>query len=106
MIYKKDDIDMSLVQCPYEEQGGYISIDDEYTNNVLKLSGYIEIKCYDFFNICDKRLFVDKLESYALKSPISCVYYAQYILKGRFELGEPIIITIKSYLYLFVEGLN
>ena len=103
MIYKKDDIDMSLVTCPYEEQSGYIAIEDEYTNNVLKLSGYIEIKSYDFFNICDKRIFVDKLEPYALKSPINGVYYAQYILKGRFELGEAIISTNAECAYFYAS---
>ena len=43
MIYKQDNIDMSLVQCPYEEEKGYIYIADDYTNNILKLSGYDEI---------------------------------------------------------------
>ena len=52
MIYNKEDIDMSLVQCQYEEEQGYICIVDEYTNNILKLSGYNDIDDYDFQTMC------------------------------------------------------
>ena len=52
MIYKQDNIDMSLVQCPYEEEKGYIYIADDYTNNILKLSGYDEISDDDFKFMC------------------------------------------------------
>ena len=36
------------VQCPYEEEKGYIYIADDYTNNILKLSGYSDIDQGDF----------------------------------------------------------
>ena len=52
MIYNKEYIDMSLVQCQYKEELGYIYISDEYTNNILKLSGHDEISEDDFKTLC------------------------------------------------------
>ena len=61
---------MSLVQCPYEEEeeDGYIYIADEYTNNILKLSGYSDINIHDYHYLCGCNILADFLYEYALKS--------------------------------------
>lgn len=90
MIYNKNKIDMSLVNCPFEEQGRYIYIEDEYTNILLKLSGYTEINIYDFQFLCMRGIFINKLEPYSLKSREYRYWYehALYVGKGRiFRLG-------------------
>ena len=89
---------MSFVQCHYEEQDGYISIDDEYTNTILSMAGYKEC---DFQTMCHRNINIGDMETYALRSPMNSYTYAQYVLKGRFEIGEPMIATdgYCSYLY-------
>ena len=84
---------MSLVQCPYEEEKGYIYIADDYTNNILKLSGYSDISDEDFKFACFYKALVEYLPEYALKSASNAYNYAQYILGSAFPLGEPIIAT-------------
>ena len=84
MIYKKYNIDMSLVQCPYEGVHGYIYIADDYTNNILKLAGYSDINEYDFYVLCNGRIFETATYEYALKSAINAYNYAAYILEGVF----------------------
>ena len=68
MIYKKDTIDMSLVQCQYEEEHEYIYIADEYTNNILKLSGYNDIDEDDYVSICASGKFTSLPYYYSTKS--------------------------------------
>ena len=63
MIYNKEYIDMSLVQCQYKEELGYIYISDEYTNNILKLSGHDEISEDDFKTLCFYKAFVKYLNT-------------------------------------------
>ena len=101
MIYRKDAIDMSLVQCPYEEEQGYIYISDEYTNNILKLSGCNDIDEVDFQTLCVYKFLEPYLYDYTLKSTTNVYYYARYVLGGRFELGEQYIASdaFNSYLY-------
>lgn len=101
MIYYKEVIDMSLVQCPYEEERGYIYISDEYTNNVLKLSGYDEISEDDFKSLCHYKKLVKYLPEYTIKSPSNAYHYALWVLKGRFELGEKLIATDPHYSYYY-----
>lgn len=101
MIYNKENIDMSLVQCGYEEEQGYIYISDEYTNNILRLCGFLDISEVDFEMICHRGIFINKLETYAINSPSNGYYYARYILRGRFKLGEPIITRDAVYAYLY-----
>ena len=57
MIYKKDNIDMSLVTSDYEEERAYIYISDEYTNNILKLSG----TTMKLMNLISKQCVIIKL---------------------------------------------
>ena len=57
MIYKKDDIDMSLVSCDFEENSGYIYVTDSFTNDLLKLSGYSDISETDFYQLCSSAIF-------------------------------------------------
>ena len=59
MIYNKDDIDISLVQCPHEEEHGFIYISDEYTNNILKLSDYSDINVKDYHYLCRRNILAD-----------------------------------------------
>ena len=99
MIYNKEYIDMSLVQCQYKEEQGFIHISDEYTNNILKLSGYDEIDDSDFKTMCINNILELHLYEYALKSAPNAYRYARDILKGRFELGE-VTIANDSYLSL------
>ena len=47
---------------------GYIYIADDYTNNILKLSGYDEISDDDFKFMCFYKALVEYLSEYALKS--------------------------------------
>ena len=101
MIYKKENIDMSLVQCSYDEDRGYIYISDEYANNVLKLSGYDEIGEDDFKSLCHYKKLVKYLPEYTLKSPSNAYHYALWVLKGRFELGEKLIATDPHYSYYY-----
>lgn len=101
MIYIKDNIDMSLVQCPYTEDYEYIYIGDDYTNNILKLSGYSDIDQDDFYTICTNYLLLDYLSEYQIKSPKHAFYYSYYIVRGRFELGEPIIATRPDYTHSY-----
>ena len=91
MIYKKGTFDMSLVQCPYEEEKGYIYIADDYTNNILKLSGYSDIDQGDFNVLCEVGVLKEHLSTYALCSPKCAFTYALYVLGGKFELGEEVI---------------
>ena len=97
MIYIKDNIDMSLVQCPYEEEQGYIYISDEYTNSVLKLSGYNDIDEYDFQTMCRYKFLESRLYEYAHTSTPNAYYYSRNVLCGRFELGEPVIAKYPYY---------
>ena len=99
MIYKQDNIDMSLVQCPYEEEKGYIYIADDYTNNILKLSGYDEISDDDFKFMCFYKALVEYLSEYALKSASNAYNYAQYWRCSAFPLGEEIIATDADFSY-------
>ena len=92
---------MSLVQCPYEEEQGYIHISDEYTNNLLKLSGYNDIDSEDeYFYLCHVEILKTHLHEYALKGAENAFNYAWHVLKGRFESGEPIIATDAQYSYM------
>ena len=104
MIYNKENIDMSLVQCPYEEEKGYIYISDEYTNNILKLSCYSDIDEHDFFVLCEVGVWKQHLSMYALCSPERAFEYAHYVLGGRFELGEPIIATDPKHSYWYAKN--
>ena len=97
MIYKKDTIDMSLVQCQYEEEHEYIYIADEYTNNILKLSGYNDIDEDDYVSICASGKFTSLPYYYSTKSYRNAYHYARRVLNGRFELGEKLIATDKVY---------
>ena len=122
---------MSLVQCPYEEEeeDGYIYIADEYTNNILKLSGYSDINIHDYHYLCGCNILADFLYEYALKSaeyayiyahdvidgkfingeniisksPKYSYMYARHILDGRFELGDPVIATNAHYSYWYAN---
>ena len=105
MIYKKSEIDKSLVTCPYEEQEDYIYIEDEYTNNVLRLAGYSDISRRDFIDLCFDKILVDKLLPYALKSPEYGYLYARNTLKGRFELGEQAIATEPVFSYYYARDI-
>ena len=131
MIYTKDKIDMSLVQCPYEEERGYIYIADDYTNNILKLSGYSDIDDDDYQYLCKCDILADFLYEYTLKSASNAYNYAHHILgsvfplgeeiiatnalyayhyalgviKGRFELGEPVIVTDSCYSFLYARDI-
>ena len=91
MIYNKDDIDISLVQCPHEEEHGFIYISDEYTNNILKLSDYSDINVKDYHYLCRRNILADFLYEYALKSAKNAFFYSRDILKSRFEIGEFVI---------------
>lgn len=104
MIYKKEKIDMSLVTCPYEEQQGYISIEDDYTNSVLKLSGYSDISEDDFKSLCYYKKLVKYLPEYTFKSPNNAYHYALNVLEGRFEFGESAISTSDEYSYWYALG--
>lgn len=129
MIYNKKEIDMSLVECPYEEEDGYIYITDDYTNNILKLSDYSGINDEDYAYLCRCNILVGFLYEYALhtagnayvyaqyvidgkfsdgeniisKSPKYSYWYSRYILNGRFELGEPAIATNAHYSYWYAR---
>ena len=129
MIYKTDNIDMSLVQCPYEEERGYIYIEDEYTNNILKLSGYNDIDEDDYDHILDMDIHRKHHHEYAITTPANTFnyaymvlkkpyaegepniatnaeisyWYARDILKGRFELGEPNIATNAEISYVYAR---
>ena len=108
MIYKKDNIDMSLVTSDYEEERAYIYISDEYTNNILKLSGYDEINESDFKTMCYYKTLVKYLPEYTIKSPSNAYHYARDVHGGRFELGEPAITTDAEFSHYYasdvVEG--
>lgn len=123
---------MSLVQCPYEEEYDFIYISDEYTNNILKLSGYRDIGEHDFWVLCTGRIFETATYEYALKSPSNAHCYAAYklgdvfkegeaiiatdphysyryareVMKGRFELGEPSIATNAKLSYLYARDIH
>ena len=123
---------MSLVHCPYGEERGYICIEDEYTNNILKLSGYSDINEQDFWVICIDRIFETASYVYALKSPRNAHCYATYklgdvfkegeaiiatdphysyryateVMKGRFKLGEPSIATDAKLSYLYARDIH
>ena len=101
MIYNKENIDMSLVQCPYEEEKGYIYISDEYTNNILKLSGYSDISEDDYISLCYYKKLVKYLPEYTIKSPSNAYHYARDVHGGRFELCEPVITTDAHYSYYY-----
>ena len=101
MIYKKENIDMSLVQCPYEEERGYIYISDEYTNNILKLTGYDEISDDNFRTMFYYKCLVKYLPEYAIKSPSNAYHYSCDVHGGRFELGEKLIATDPHYSYYY-----
>ena len=103
MIYKKDTIDMSLVQCGYEEEQGYIYISDEYTNNILTLSGHSDISEDDYISICASGKFTSFPYYYSTNSYRNAYHYALWVLKGRFELGEPIIATDSIYSYRYAR---
>jgi hypothetical protein len=103
MIYKKSDIDMSLVECPYEEDVGYIYISDDYTNNLLKLSGYSDISNNMYIDLCDHGGLKHHLYEYALNHAANAYYYAFKILKGRFQLGEKAIATDSEYSYWYAR---
>ena len=105
MIYKKEYIDMSLVQCPYEEDRGYICIEDEYTNNILKLSGYSDIDQGVFYVLCEVGVLAQHLSMYALRSPEGAFAYALYVLGGRFELGEEMIAKDSQCSYLYAKDI-
>jgi hypothetical protein len=97
---------MSLVQCPYDEEQGYIYISDDYTNNVLKLSGYNDIDSEkEYFNLCEESVLKEHLHIYSLKNLRFAYLYARNILKGRFELGEPTIATDANYSYLYAKNI-
>jgi len=116
MIYKKENIDMSLVECPYEEEQGYIYISDEYTNNVLKLSGYNDIDERCFADICENNILSSYHSIYSLTSAKHSYLFMKYtnvktpellesvskcadssyrfsreVIRDRFEIGEEII---------------
>ena len=101
MIYKKDTIDMSLVSCDYEEEHEYIYISDEYTNNILKLSGYNDIDEDDYVSICASGKFTSFPYYYSTKSYRNAYHYALWQLNGRFELGEKLIATNAEYSYRY-----
>ena len=101
MIYKKENIDMSLVQCPYEEEQGYIYISDDYTNNVLKLSGYSDIVEIEYYHLCEYDVFKEYLHEYALKCAQNAYHYARIFITGRFDLGEEIIATSSECSYKY-----
>ena len=104
MIYKKDTIDMSLVSCDFEEENGYIYISDEYTNNILKLSGYSDISEDDYLSICESGGFASLPHCYySTNSCRNAYHYALWVLRGRFDLGEKLIATdaLHSYYYAF-----
>ena len=68
MIYKKDDIDMSLVSCDFEENSGYIYVTDSFTNDLLKLSGYSDISETDFYQLCSSAIFTEYMDEYKNKN--------------------------------------
>lgn len=103
MIYKKDNIDMSLVQCPYEEEDKYIYIEDEYTNNILKLSGYNDIDEDDFYVLCNGRIFEKATYEYALKSARNAYNYAHDRIGSVFPLGEEVIATDTYYSFIYAK---
>ena len=128
MIYTKDKIDMSLVQCPYEEERGYIYIADDYTNNILKLSGYSDIDDDDYQYLCKCDILADFYMSTHLNlqamhiithhilgsvfplgeeiiatNALYAYHYALGVIKGRFELGEPVIVTDSCYSFLYAH---
>lgn len=120
---------MTLVQCPYEEDKGYIYISDEYTNNILKLSGYSDINEDDYDHILDMDIHIKHQHEYAMTTPTNTFnyayrvikkpyaageptiatnaevsyWYARDVLNGRFELGEPVIATDTRYAYNYAK---
>ena len=78
---------------------GYIYIADDYTNNILKLSGYDEISDDDFKFMCFYKALVEYLSEYALKSASNAYNYAQYWRCSAFPLGEEIIATDADFSY-------
>ena len=92
---------MSLVQCGYEEEHGYISINDNYTNNLLKLTGYTELSEDGLVGLCYKQILSNELVIYAQKYARIGYMYSCHVLKGRFELGEPAIAKDSYYSYLY-----
>ena len=131
MIYKTYNIDISLVQCPYEEERGYIYIEDEYTNNILKLSGYSDIDEDDYDHILDMGILEKYQHEYSITTPANTFnyvyrvlqkpyaageptiatnaeisyWYARDVLNGRFELGEPVIATDAEYSYKYARDI-
>lgn len=105
MIYKKENIDTSLVQCPYEEEQGYIYIGDNYTNDLLKLSGYSDISD-DFFVCCSDKILINHIGDYALLSAEHAYWYAAGVVEGRFKLGEEVIATDPRYSYKYAHLLK
>jgi len=103
MIYKKENIDISLVQCPYEEEQGYIHISDEYTNNVLKLSGYSDIDEREYIRLCKNDILINHLEAYSMKNIKYAFFYTREVVKDRYPLLEPLFATDAeiSYWYAF-----
>jgi hypothetical protein len=109
MIYKKENIDMSLVECPYEEEYGYIHISDDYTNKLLKLSGYSDIDEIEYYHLLyEGGVLKNHLQEYSTLNASNAYHYAKKIIKGRFELGESAISTNSHYSYRYaievIEG--
>ena len=94
---------MSLVLAPYEECDGFINITDEYTNNLLRLSGVSDINLSCYAVLCIRGDFVEYLLDYATKSAYHAYYYAKQALKSRFELGEILIAADPEYSYLYAR---
>ena len=69
---------MSLVLAPYEECDGFINITDEYTNNLLRLSGVSDINLSCYAVLCIRGDFVEYLLDYATKSAYHAYYYAPF----------------------------
>ena len=95
----------------------------------MKLSGYSDINEYDFYVLCNGRIFETATYEYALKSASNAYLtrvtiglillpllrgrnylvhdkyysfiYAKYVIQGRFELGEGMIATDALFSYRY-----
>ena len=103
MMYCIDNIDMSIVQCSYEQEQYYIYIKDEYTNNILQLAGYKDISEDDYEYILVKDIFRNYHREYALKSAKNAFIYSRDVIRGRFVEAEKIIATDSIYSYKYAN---
>lgn len=98
MIYKKDDIDMSLVSCDFEENSGYIYVTDSFTNDLLKLSGYSDISETDFYQLCSSAIFTEYMDEYKTKTPKAAIHYL-YFVNSRCYDSEKVVATSAGFSY-------